>query len=212
MLIKRLVVALAAVVASTTFVLLFGGLFDLALEIGLHRWQAWLFPISIDGLTLAALVATLDHRVKGVHLTYAWVVVVMGTAVSTFSQFLLHAQDRVPGTPDWTAPVIASFPALGLAMVWHLLWVIAKESVSEVERAQKAAMTEDVLARLTGGAPQGTLEKAIEVLEVAQATGERVTGSKMAQALGLLKENGSPHYSVGLKWLKKAEEAMDTHA
>lgn len=193
---RKILIPAAILVSVLSFLYLYLGLYHFA-SVRTDALSAILYPFAIDAVVLVFLIAALDRHVKGSHYAFVWSIVAAGSAVSAVAQYIVHEG-------EWWERALLAFPALALVALTHLLWVVAQDSI-EVRN------TEDVLARLTGGAPQGTLEKAIEVLEVAQATGERVTGSKMAQALGLLKDNGSPHYSVGLKWLKKAEEAMDTH-
>lgn len=202
---RKILIPAAILVTLTTFVYLYIGLHALAVSyIGLESLPAILFPFAIDAATLVFLVAALDHRVKGVHYLFVWSCVVLLSAVSVVAQYIAH-----PGTPETAlAPWLASVPAASLIFLTHLLWIIAQDSLVLQEQAVKVATTEAVLAKVTGDAQPGMLERAIEALEVANQSGIRMTGGKMAKALDLVKENGSPHYSKGQQWLKKAEEAM----
>lgn len=203
---RKILIPAAILVTLTTFVYLYIGLHALAVEyIGLEPLPAILYPFAIDAATLVFLVAALDHRVKGVHYLFVWSCVVLLSGVSVVAQYIAH-----PGLPEtMLAPWLASVPAASLIFLTHLLWIIAQDHLVLQEEAATVAAKEEILAKVTGGQKTGMLDIAIEAVQVAREAGERLTGSKMAEILGLIKENGSPHYSKGLQWLKKAEEALD---
>lgn len=202
---RKILIPAAILVTLATFVFLYVGLHMLAVDyIGLAPLPAVLYPFAIDAATLVFLVAALDKRIKGVNYGFVWACVVLLSAVSVTAQYIAH-----PATEDTPlAPYLASVPAATLILLTHLLWLIAQDALVVVEETKKVEATEAVLAKVTGGAKPGTLDAAIEALQIATDAGERMTGSKMAEVLGIYKENGSPHYSKGLQWLKKAEEAM----
>lgn len=201
---RRITILVATLVSIATFALLFGGLYDLALRVGFHTWQAWLFPIAVDLAALTFLIATLDKRVTGKSHAFLWFAAAVAEAVSVLGQFLAHpATEAVP-----YAPWIASWPAISLLLVQHTLWIVAKDTLVVQEVAQEEAVRTEVLATLTKGGQPGMLDKAVEAMRIAQEAGERMTGGKMAEILGLHKDNGSPHYSKGLQWMKRAEEVL----
>lgn len=195
---RKILIPSAIFVTLVTFVYLYIGLHALAVSyIGLESLPAILFPFAIDAATLVFLVAALDHRVKGKHYLFVWCCVVLLSAVSVVAQYIAH-----PGTADTTlAPWLASVPAATLIFLTHLLWIIAQDAIVVGEKRE-------VMERLTDGEPVSMLGRAVEVMRTAEVTEEKVTGSTMAQALGLLKENGAPHITQGNKWISKAKEAM----
>lgn len=202
---RKILIPAAILVTLTTFVYLYIGLHALAVSyIGLEALPSILFPFAIDAATLVFLVAALDHRVKGTNYLFVWSCVVLLSGVSVVAQYIAH-----PGTDSTPlAPWLASVPAASLIFLTHLLWIVAQDTLVLKEEAVKIATTEAVLAKVTGDVQPGMLEKAIEAIEIASQSGVKMTGGKMAKALDLVKENGSPHYSKGQQWLKKAEEAM----
>lgn len=195
---RKILIPSAIFVTLVTFVYLYIGLHALAVSyIGLESLPAILFPFAIDAATLVFLVAALDHRVKGKHYLFVWCCVVLLSGVSVVAQYIAH-----PGTEDTAlAPWLASVPAATLIFLTHLLWIIAQDAIVVGEKRE-------VMERLTDGEPVSMLGRAVEVMRTAEVTEEKVTGSTMAQALGLLKENGAPHITQGNKWIGKAKEAM----
>lgn len=201
---RKILIPAAILVTLTTFVYLYIGLHALAVSyIGLENLPAVLFPFAIDAATLVFLVAALDHRVKGTNYLFVWSCVVLLSAVSVVAQYIAH-----PGSAETPlAPWLASVPAATLIFLTHLLWIVAQDSLVVKQEAEKEAVRETILAKVTDGAAVGMLDRAVEALQVAQEAGQRMTGSKMAEILNLYKDNGSPHYSKGLQWMKRAEEA-----
>lgn len=110
----------AGVVSVSTFVLLYFGLVDLSRIAGVSVPLSWLYPLAIDGMVAAGYAATLV--LSGRALKFAWLVVGVGSTLSLIGQWL-HAE-RVS---DWAfAGPVAAAPALSMALVWHLLFLVLK--------------------------------------------------------------------------------------
>jgi hypothetical protein len=195
---RKILIPSAIFVTLVAFVYLYLGLYELAKGyIHLAPLPAILFPFAVDAATLVFLVAALDKRVKGMHYVFVWSTVAALSAVSVVAQYIAHPATEA--TP--LAPWLAAVPAASLIVLTHLLWIVAQDTITLTTEAE-------VLSKVTGDAQPGMLEKAIEAIEIAQQSGIKMTSGNMARVLGLTKENGSPHYSKGQQWLKKAEEAM----
>jgi hypothetical protein len=201
---RKFTIALASLVSLATFALLFGGLYDLAIRVGFHSWQAWLFPIAVDLAAMTFLVATLDRRISGKSHAFLWFAAAIAEAVSVLGQFLAHpATDAAP-----YAPWIASWPAISLLLVQHTLWIIAQDTLQVVEESATVAAKQELLEEIDAHQPT-LLDRAVDAVLAAKENGRELTGATMAEILGLKKENGSPHLSEGRKILKRAQEAID---
>lgn len=195
---RKILIPSAIFVTLVAFTYLYLGLYTLAQDyIRLDPLPAILFPFAVDAATLVFLVAALDRRVKGMHYVFVWSTVAALSAVSVVAQYIAH-----PATDDTPlAPWLAAVPAASLIVLTHLLWIIAQDTLTVATEAE-------VLDKVTTTGEPSMLDKAIEAIEVASKAGLTMNGGTMARALGLFKPNGSPHYSKGSQWLKKAEEEM----
>lgn len=223
----------AAVVAVSTFVLLYFGLVDLARLSGMHDMRAWLYPLAIDGMTFAAYAATL--ALSGSGLAFAWFVVAVGSGMSLVGQWL-HASALSEWV--WAGPIAAA-PALSLALVWHLLFLVVRpkpqpvaESVAtEFELydtpepepvavsvapavASNVAAVAPVAATvcLSDSAPvvrdTERLSEAVALLQAAQAEGRKLTGAAMAVALKLPNAHTESGKRSGQRWVTRARAAL----
>jgi hypothetical protein len=193
MTIRSAVRVAATIVSVSTFVLLYAGLVDLARIAGMADFRSWLYPLAIDGMVAAAYAATLVLR-RG-HLAFAWFVVVVGSFLSLVGQWL-HAER----TSDWTfAGPIAAAPALCMALVWHLLFLVVTRHEEAPEEAPVAEVAETVEEDTTDD-EFAAIVRAIEPPMSASASApvaERATTTtrssadtleKVALAVGVLRE------------------------
>lgn len=203
MTVRTSVAAATAVVGAATFAMLYGGLVALAREAGMETWQTWLYPLAIDGLTLAAYVATLRLRAWG--LVFAWFVVGVGTALSFAGQWL-HA--TAASDWAWAAPVQAA-PAVSLALAWHLLWLVLHRDVKTVAQEQEAVEAiEETAAEVVEDPSKVGLEEAVAILVTAREKGHELTGAEMARYLGLHNAGTPSGNKTGQRWLRRAEGAL----
>lgn len=207
----------AGIVSVSTFVLLYVGLVDLARLAGIHDFRSWLYPLAIDGMVAAAYAATL--ALSGHALAFAWFVVGVGSAMSLVGQWL-HAASLTAW--EWAGPVAAA-PALSMALVWHLMWLVVKrqeptpDTVTEPteepteEPTPVAEPTPEPTpptpptpkaAKPVASRPRADHEvRAIALLAEARGRGVALTGRQMAVELGVTERTGQ-------RWLKRAEEAL----
>jgi hypothetical protein len=234
--VRFVVKASASVVSVTTFVLLYFGLVDLARLAGMDDARAWLYPLAIDGMVAAGYAATLVLTRQA--LRFAWSVVGVGSMLSLAGQWL-HAE-RLSDW-QWAGPVAAA-PALSMALVWHLLFLVLKVSghaeAAETVAAESVAVVPNVspvpvrslipapvAVAVAAVAPKAvvsapvrvskprpvngpTLAKAVAVLSAGRASGERVTGSLMAERLGLANAGTPAGNRTGQRWVTRAEDAL----
>lgn len=247
MTVRRTVAAAATLVAVATFVLLYYGLVDLARVAGITDVRAWLYPLAIDGMVAAGYASTLVLR-RG-HLAYAWAVVGIGSGLSLLGQWL-HAEQ----TSSWSyAGPVAAAPALSMALVWHLLFLVttkrdegaqeeleigtamhelaelyavadpevptsaqAWDAVESPVRDLVAARSAVVSASVSEGPvtvrDTDRLELAVSALRSALDRGETLTGAAMAEALELHNAGTEAGRRNGLRWLRKAQEALSAPA
>lgn len=220
----------AGVVSVSTFVLLYFGLVDLSRVAGVSGPLSWLYPLAIDGMVAAGYAATLV--LSGHALRFAWVVVGVGSTLSLIGQWL-HAE-RVS---DWAfAGPVAAAPALSMALVWHLLFLVLKSGDTATPEAVSEPVSEAVPAPVPVAVPapavaaasapvsrpvvsasvrtpkarpvSDTLAKAVAVLSAANATGERMTGALMAERLGLANAGTPSGNKTGQRWVIRATEAL----
>lgn len=107
---------------------------DLAYTAG-EQWRAHLFPVSVDGLVVAASMVLLSQQIMILtgrqiwlgHRIFAATALAMGVIVSLAAN-IADAWDKGP-----LARAIAGWPALAFATVFHLLLIQWKTVSSQVE-------------------------------------------------------------------------------
>jgi len=90
-----------------------------------EQWRAWLLPLSVDGLVVAASMALLTRRRAGLPGgRLAWVALLGGVGASL-------AANIAAAEPTATARVVAAWPALAFAVAFELLLQQRREPVAE---------------------------------------------------------------------------------
>lgn len=119
-------VALTALVAATTFLLSYAGLYAYGRDVvGLPPALAILVPVGIDGLTVAGLLATVSLRESRLGVrAYCWCVF-LGAAAASVAGNAAHA--RQMGLTAAGQIGAAGWPAL-LTAATHLLIVVARHA------------------------------------------------------------------------------------
>ncbi|SNR29164.1 hypothetical protein SAMN06265360_101315 [Haloechinothrix alba] len=139
-----LVVALGAVVATAH------GLYAVALAAGTPQFIAGLYPVMTDGLAVVAYVATARLSPSGCR--YAWTVVVLAAGLSGLAQaiYLAGGMHQVPTELRFG---VGAWPAIAVAVVAHLLYLIAgRDEPASTSRAELAKPAEPT----PGEAPAAT--------------------------------------------------------
>jgi len=143
-------VGATVVIAVGAFVLSFNALTDLAARSGIDANLAWIWPIIVDGMIVAATVAIValnghDRRA----MVYPWTLLFFGAIVSTAAN-ATHAILSV-GRMDSTIPpvvsaLVAAMPPVVLLAITHLtvhMYQKRAEVIQEKQRAEAAQAKAD---------------------------------------------------------------------
>jgi len=119
-------------IAVGAFVLSFASLTDLAARSGIDANLAWIWPIIVDGLIVAAtvaIVALAGHDRKT--LAYPWSLLGLGAVVSTAAN-AVHAIVSVNqgsgGVPPVVSAVMAAMPPIVLLAITHLTVLLVQKA------------------------------------------------------------------------------------
>lgn len=134
-------IAATVIIAVGAFVLSFAALTDLAVRSGITPALAWIWPVIIDGLIVAATVAIVALAGRELKvLAYPWVLLFGGAGVSTAAN-AVHAILAVEHTtvPAAVAAVVASMPPVVLLAATHLSVVLVQNAATRTA-PKKAAV------------------------------------------------------------------------
>jgi hypothetical protein len=144
-------IATTVLIAAGAFVLSFASLTDLAARSGISPTLAWIWPIIIDGLIVAAtvaIVALAGH--DRMTMAYPWLLLGLGALVSTAANSV-HAIISVDqghgGVPPVVSAVVAAMPPLVLLAITHLTVIL-------VQKASPAPAAKKKAARPSGKRPE----------------------------------------------------------
>lgn len=130
-------VALAVLLAVLAFVLSFDALRVVGLACGIQPALAWMFPLIIDGSTLAFTWAAWAFRTRAMRTVYPWLMLVAFSVISLVGNALHAHPTPVNGLllPDWTASLIMTVPPIALLATTHMIVMAASRSFDEPEPA-----------------------------------------------------------------------------
>lgn len=112
--IRRTTIAAVMVVAAVAAVVSFAHMHDLARKAG-EGWRAWLLPLAVDGLIIAASMTMLVRRRQGrTGGVLAWSSLILGIAASL-------AANVAAAAPTWEGRVVAAWPPIALLLSYELL-------------------------------------------------------------------------------------------
>ena len=112
------------VVAAVAAVVSFAHMWTVADRAG-EQWRAWLLPLSVDGLVVAASMALLTRRRTGLPGgRLAWGALLGGVGASL-------AANIAAAEPTATARVVAAWPAVAFAVAFELLLQQRREPGAE---------------------------------------------------------------------------------
>lgn len=130
-------------IAVGAFVLSFASLTDLAARSGINPNLAWIWPIIVDGLIVAAtvaIVALAGHDRKT--LAYPWALLILGAVVSTAAN-AVHAIIAVDqahsGVPPVISALMAAMPPVVLLAITHLTVLLVQKAAPAPAAKKKAA-------------------------------------------------------------------------
>ena len=112
--VRVVTVAAVLLVAAVAAVVSYEHMREVAARAG-EQWRAWLLPLSVDGLVVAASMVLLTRRRAGMGGgRLAWAALLGGVGASL-------AANIAAAEPTATARVVAAWPALAFAVAFELL-------------------------------------------------------------------------------------------
>ena len=112
--VRVVTIAAVVVVATVAAVVSYVHMWEVAARAG-EAWRAWLLPLSVDGLVVAASMVLLTRRRAGLPSGgLAWCALLGGVGASL-------AANIAAAEPTATARVVAAWPALAFAVAFELL-------------------------------------------------------------------------------------------
>lgn len=123
-------VALAVMLALFAFVLSFDALRTVGLACGIRPMLAWMFPLIIDGSTLAFTWAAWAFKTRAMPTAYPWSMLVLFSLISLVGN-ALHAGPVQVGQlllPQWAASLIMTVPPVALLATTHMIVMAAARS------------------------------------------------------------------------------------
>lgn len=138
-------VGTTVVIAVGAFILSFAALTDLAERSGIEAHLAWIWPIIVDGMIVAATVAIValnGHSRRA--MVYPWTLLFFGAIVSTAANSvhaILTVDAIQSGIPPIVSALVAAMPPVVLLAITHLTVHMYQKraDVAELHRAQAAA-------------------------------------------------------------------------
>jgi len=122
-------------VAAVAAIVSFAHMREVAARAG-EAWRAWLLPLSVDGLVVAASMVLLTRRRAGLPGgRLAWCALLGGVGASL-------AANIAAAEPTGTARVVAAWPALAFAVAFELLLQQRRVAVAEPVDTQPVAPVE----------------------------------------------------------------------
>lgn len=120
-------VTVAVVLALLAFIISFDALRAVGLACGINASLAWMFPIIIDGSTLAFTWAAWAFKTRRMGTLYPWLMLVLFSVISLAGNALHAHPVRVNGMllPDWVPPVIMTVPPVALLATTHMIVLAA---------------------------------------------------------------------------------------
>lgn len=182
--------ALVLFLAGAAFVLSYDALYHLSLANGITPWLAWLWPLTLDAVMIAASLAVLRGSLVSERTWYQWALVILFTILSV-SFNVLHAADT------WLARSIFALPPLVVFLAFELLVsqirsAVRRRGVSQSLEVMTLAVSsaKSEVAELNQqaddlSARRDTLQAEIAELRKVKRTVERESFSQMTPVDGI---------------------------
>lgn len=134
-------VTVAVVLALLAFIISFDALRAVGLACGINAALAWMFPIIIDGSTLAFTWAAWAFKTRRMGTLYPWLMLVLFSVISLIGNALHAHPVMVNGMllPDWVPPVIMTVPPVALLATTHMIVLAAGRTFDRQAMAETAA-------------------------------------------------------------------------
>lgn len=128
-------VVLAVMLALFAFILSFDALRVVGLACGIQPSLAWMFPLIVDGSTLAFTWAAWAFRTRRMGTAYPWLMLVLFSAISLVGNALHAHPVQVNGLllPDWATAMIMTVPPVALLATTHMIVLAASRTLTRLE-------------------------------------------------------------------------------
>lgn len=187
-------VTVAVVLALLAFIISFDALRAVGLACGINASLAWMFPIIIDGSTLAFTWAAWAFKTRRMGTLYPWLMLVLFSVISLIGNALHAHPVMVNGMllPDWVPPVIMTVPPVALLATTHMIVLAAGRTFDR--QAMAEAVSPEPAGPLAVPATRPAVPESASAIETdhdtepgsvppGPADGEPL-GRRWAQALG----------------------------
>lgn len=120
----------AVLLALLAFIISFDALRVVGLACGINARLAWMFPLIIDGSTLAFTWAAWAFKTRRLSTVYPWLMLVLFSIISLIGNALHAHPVQVNGLllPDWVPPLIMTVPPVALLATTHMIVLAAGRS------------------------------------------------------------------------------------
>lgn len=136
------------VIASGAFCLSFTALTRLALMAGVPDWQAWAWPVIVDGLIVVATISVVTMTGRR-QAWYPWLLLIAAAAVSVTGNAIHAILPTGTRMPSALAATVAAVPPVVLLAVTHLAAILTRPA--EAPRHDGCAVTAPGMTRATTG-------------------------------------------------------------
>ncbi|ASN54128.1 DUF2637 domain-containing protein [Sinomonas sp. R1AF57] len=166
-------IAATIVIGAGAFVLSFSALTDLAVRAGINPTIAWMWPLIVDGMIVAATVAivALAGR-QGREQLYPWILLFFGAIVSTAANSIhavLAVRAENGNVPVVVSALVAAMPPVVLLAITHLTVLLVQYARSAAETSVRAAEEAAGLAELGAEVDAAMAGLDVDALEAALA-------------------------------------------
>nr|WP_240539296.1 DUF2637 domain-containing protein [Bifidobacterium sp. SO1] len=158
----------AVILALLAFIISFDALRVVGLACGINERLAWMFPLIIDGSTLAFTWAAWAFKTRRLSTVYPWLMLVLFSIISLIGNALHAHPVEVNGLllPDWVPPLIMTVPPVALLATTHMIVLAAGRSFDNddlewehdepAEKPEAEPAADDFGALAEMGEPEGT--------------------------------------------------------
>lgn len=132
----RTAIAATVLIGTGAFILSFAALTDLAVYAGIPTTLAWIWPVIVDGMIVAATFAIVALNDDEPHaLRYPWALLIFGSVVSTAANSLHAIVNVSTEALPVIAAVVAAMPPIVLLSITHLtVHLFQRQSAAAVRK------------------------------------------------------------------------------
>jgi hypothetical protein len=209
----RTAIAATVLIGTGAFILSFAALTDLAVYSGIPLNLAWIWPVIVDGMIVAATFAIVALNDDEPHaLRYPWALLIFGSVVSTAANSLHAIVNVSTEALPIIAAVVAAMPPVVLLAITHLTVHLFQRQAAAAVTLRRPAVKR---SRRVAAAEKKTESAAVPVVVTKPApaaatvppakTADRISPSKLegaswaqaGPANPTLREAGRPMELIG---------------